>query len=127
MKKLILVLFLLSTASIAFADSVNLLYDPTIQLTDAEPTVTRYVQCNKVQDVYVWVESDKGLSIVITPVLDSQQNILGPPSSAEVIAPGGGSALAAYSYIGSTKAMVVVTKNEAGSTSTFNLYVTGRY
>lgn len=100
------------------------LYDT--EITDAAATVTRYYDVSKVEDVVVDVTSDKGMTIVITPVLSSDDNtVLGKPSSTLTIPDLGATDRAIYSKIAAKRCQVLVTKTEAGTTSGFGLKVIG--
>ena len=98
----------------------------TEELTDGAPSVTRIVGTPSVEDVIIDIITNKGLTAVITPILsDTDDSVLGKPSTTLTIAPGGGADRAIYSKISAKKAQVVVTKTESGSTSGFVLKISG--
>lgn len=88
--------------------------------------LTIVVDSEKYTDVVVDVVTDKGTSIVITPVLNYSGNLINGEDSATTIIPNGGRAQRViYSKISAPRCKVTVTKTESGSTSNFVLSIRG--
>lgn len=125
-RTLFIILALCFIPSLVLAGSIDLDYYYTTEMTDAAATVTRYVDTKDITDVIVTVSTDKGSTIVITPVLIRSDNaVVGPASDTTTIANGGDTIDATFSRIGSPKAKVVVTKTESGTTSGFCMTIRG--
>lgn len=126
MKKIIIVFALSLVPMLSVAGTVNLDYHHTVELTDAVPSVTRIVECEKEKDLFAFVTIDKGATVVITPlILKDNDTVVGPVSTTLTFADGGGTDVALYSRIGTPRAKVVVTKTEAGTSSGFTLDIRG--
>jgi hypothetical protein len=126
MRYAIAAIFCILIASSAIAASTGLGNPYINELTDESPVVTRIIECIDVTDLIVFVTTDKGLTVTITPLPDYMDaDVVGPVSDTLTIADGGGSDSAIYSRIGTPLAKIVVTKTEAGSTDGFNLTVRG--
>jgi hypothetical protein len=125
--KLVLFLFtLLMTPVFCTASSVDLWSLYQEELTDTSPIVTAIIDTKNVEDIMVDVVTDKGSTIVITPILNSSGTpVLTDPSDTVTISNGGGSERVVYSRIMAPRAKVVVTKTEAGDTSDFVLSIRG--
>lgn len=89
-------------------------------LTAAEPIYSEILLCGHCNDIMVDVIADKGCTVVITPVVDLDDNTsTGKPSDIGVLANGGPSDRFTYGgltggKIAAPKVQVVVTKVEAG-------------
>lgn len=97
----------------------------TTELTDAAATLTRFVDCSRVEDVVVDIKTNRATTVVITPVLSDDNTYVGKASDTLTLTTGGGTERAIYSKIGSKRAKVVATKTEAGSTTGFRLLISG--
>lgn len=128
MKRMILTLMLvfIVNAVFAFSGTVQLIDTNTTDLTDAAATLSQIVYTKNIADVVVDVTTDKGLTVVITPILSATDDTqLGPASTTLTIANGGGTDRARYTNISAERAKVVITKTEAGSTTSFLASVRG--
>ena len=98
-------------------------------LTDTNLTFDEIVFCAHSNNLLVDVIADKGLTVVITPVLDiDYDTTLGKPSDTGTLADGGGPDDAErfiYSTTGAPKARVLVTKTEAGDATKTVITVRG--
>lgn len=138
MTRLFLILMLFISAPCLAAEQVGYRPGPVIvsgsvwltpdttQLTDAAATHTFFVPTRGAGTVSVSVVSDKGLSVVIYPVLfDDDQTSLGKASDTGTIADGGGSDEFRYTNFAAPMAKVVITKTEAGSTTDYMATIRG--
>jgi hypothetical protein len=98
----------------------------TTELTDAAPQYNAVVMTSGYQDLTVDVITDKGGTLIITPILDvDDEATLGAVSDTLTVADGGPSGRAIYASISAPKAKVLFTKTEAGTTSGFKVSVRG--
>jgi len=99
----------------------------TANLTDAVPTRTHIVNTKGIRDLMVAITSDKGCTVIITPIDDvDDETALGLVSSTGVVADGGSSNRFLYESITAPKARVVITKTESGSTTAFRCSIRGQ-
>ena len=140
MRRILLLLIVpLLLSSIAFAEDVtprrdlvdfngsrllNTLFET--ELTDGSPTATITIRTDLVVDLVIDIVSDKGGSLVITPLPDDDDLlVLGEASTPLVIADLGETRRAIYTKISAPNSKIVFTKTEAGTTSGFLLSVRG--
>ena len=97
-------------------------------LTDAAATRTYIVGSGAVNDLLGFLLSDKGCTLTVYPLpfVDSTQR--GTASTVLTIADGGVTEAATwrYSELGTPRAEIVVTKTEAGSTTSYGFTARGR-
>jgi len=136
-KLLVLVTALVLIGSVAFAlepigkipqhgSGNSLLGLSTVELTDAAPTYNAIVLTRDFQSVMVDVVSDKGGTLVIYPIPNSNDaTVFGLVSDTLTVADGGPSDRGGYSNIAAPKAKILFTKTEAGTTSGFLIAVRG--
>lgn len=138
MKKILLILVALALLSIpAIAaesknkipahDAGSSLIDYSVtELTDGATQYNAVIFTVGYTDITVDVITDKGGTLIITPIIDVDDDTsLGKPSDTLTVADGGPSDRAIYSSISSPKAKILFTKTEAGTTSGFVLSVRG--
>lgn len=102
------------------------IYDIT-NLTDEEPVRTHIVNTQGARDLMVAITSDKGCTIIITPIDNLDDNTaLGKASNTGTIPDGGDSDRFLYASIASPKAQIVITKTESGDTASFRCIVRGQ-
>ena len=122
----LLALCVVGTTAIAYTGTRQLADTNTTDLTDAAATLTQIVNTKDVKDLVVDITTDKGTTVVITPILSATDDTqVGPVSTTLTIADGGGTDRARYSNISAERAKIVVTKTEAGSTTSFFVSVRG--
>ena len=124
------VVFFFILCSSVHASGTVVLFDSTrlsgFSLTDANPEQVIKVNTSTISNVYVDITVDKGMTLVITPLVSAlDEAFTGSPSITTTISNGGGTERIQYSNIAAHKALVTITKTEAGSTGTFRLSVRG--
>jgi hypothetical protein len=96
------------------------------ELTDGSPVATITTTTDLVNDVIVDIITDKGGTLVITPLIDSDDlGVEGEPSTTLTIPVSGGVKRDSYTKIAAPNTKIVFTKTEAGTTSGFLLFVKG--
>jgi len=99
----------------------------TTELTDGAAMATLIVPTQHVKDLVIDVVSDKGGSVVVTPLPDHDDtSVLGEASTTGTLTNGGPSGRFKYSDIAAPNTKVVFTKTEAGTTDGFTLSVRGQ-
>jgi hypothetical protein len=111
-----------------------LLASSDVLLTDAAPTQTAIVYSGLSRDLLVDLAADKGCTVVITPLLDNEDDsaldneddsALGKPGDTGTLADGGGAERFLYESIGAARAKIVITKTEAGDATATLIVVRG--
>lgn len=109
-------------------DEFSNFVEDTVNLTDAAATRTYIVGAGAVNDLIGFLLSDKGCTLTVypLPVVGSTQRATA--STVLTIADGGvtESAPWRYSELGAPRAEIVVTKTEAGSTTSYGFTARGR-
>lgn len=109
----------------AYSGSMLLLDDST-QLTDAAAIHTHIIDTKAAGSLVIDVIADKGLTVIVTPLpVESDNSVLGKASDTLTIADGGDTDRVIYTGIAAPRAKVVVTKTEAGSSTTYRLTARG--
>lgn len=96
------------------------------ELTDGSPTATVITTTDLINNVVVDVLTDKGGTLTIIPLLDSDNlAVEGKPSDTLVIPAGGATVREGYTMIAAPNTKIIFTKTEVGTTTGFLLFVKG--
>lgn len=99
----------------------------TVVLTDAVTTRTHIVNTQGARDLMVAITSDKGCTVIVTPIDDLDDNTaLGLASTTGTVADSGSSNRFLYESIAAPRAKVVITKTESGDMTSFRCSIRGQ-
>ena len=100
----------------------------TTPLTDADPQFKEIVSISHYNDLVVDVKIDKGATVDILPILSREDNETTSRPGTQFVISDGGTADGEgciYSLIHAMKALVTVTKTEAGDSTITEITITG--
>ena len=105
----------------------NLLdYPKSVPLTDASPTYSAYVQTDRITDFVLDINTDKGTTVVFTPILsETDLTKTREDSITGVVSDGGEKAPFTYSKLKAPQLLVTVTKTEAGDSTFTDIHMSG--
>lgn len=113
-------------AQIPLYTGSSLLLNDTVQITDGVPVRTKIIHTRRITDLHVDVISDKGMTVDIIRLPDYDNEAKPFLSYTQSVIPDGGGVVGPWiEKIGCAKAKIVITKTEAGDTSTYQLVVSG--